>query len=86
MDTNTDKPNDRSSWVGAVEESRQSDRREQPWKEDMEHNTRPRRYLTVDEVIVASQSESTTAQSTSVQSSSSDPPPPRRANPPIPTT
>ncbi|KKO97404.1 hypothetical protein THAR02_10492 [Trichoderma harzianum] len=95
MDANTEKsddkkPDDRSSWVGAVEASRQSDRREQPWREDMEHNTRPRNYLTVDEVIVASQSEpnavqTTTGQSTTIQSRSSDPPP-RRANPPIPTT
>ncbi|KAL7796188.1 hypothetical protein V8C43DRAFT_278532 [Trichoderma afarasin] len=89
-DNNTGKSDDRSSWVGAVEESRQSDKREQPWKEDMEHNTRPRRYLTVDEVIVASQSESTAVQSTAVRSTaihySSSDPPPRRANPPIPTT
>ncbi|KAL6832207.1 hypothetical protein V8C40DRAFT_238091 [Trichoderma camerunense] len=96
MDSNTEKSDDkksddkksddRSSWVGAVEESRQSDKREQPWKEDMEHDTRPRRYLTVDEVIVASQSGSTAVEIAAVQSRASEPSTPRRPNPPIPTT
>jgi hypothetical protein len=82
MDTNKEKPNDRSSWVGAVKESRQSDGREQPWKEDVEHKSRPKRYLTVEEVLlmVGSRSESAPEPGSPVS------PPPPRPNPPIPTT